>query len=141
MEGFRGLNTFNAHPDKSAQIPPLSHNGFSALSERRPGPHSPIPAKRKPAQRRHPCAGNLLCRQPPPMEIENGRRTPYAPNRGDDKTNAIGEFNAFYDAIVSGAIIEAEFRSIAVQRFDYTDSEISLIARRIRRHRQGGCAN
>jgi hypothetical protein len=49
----------------------------------------------------------------------------------------IEEFNALYDAFVSGKIDEVEFRRTAVVRFGYTVVEISLIARRARRLRPG----
>ena len=50
---------------------------------------------------------------------------------------AIDEFNALYDAVVSGAITEREFCALAIERCGYIRAEISLVARRIRQRRPG----
>jgi hypothetical protein len=52
-----------------------------------------------------------------------------------EMSNYVEEFNVLYAALVSGEIDEGEFRRTAIMRFGYTNDEISLIARRVRRGR------
>lgn len=47
----------------------------------------------------------------------------------------IEEFNNLHRQFVSGTIDEAAFRTAAVERFGYTDDELTWLARRLRKER------
>jgi hypothetical protein len=73
-------------------------------------------------------------------EIEFGRQfASHLPKIGrhqmSEMSNYVEEFNVLYAALVSGEIDEGEFRRTAIMSFGYTNDEISLIARRVRRVR------